>query len=656
MEEVARASADSDLLKDCPCSWVPVPRLVLAAASEWERRVGPELVSWLTAYPLHKNFLRQPPRQHHAPSNRVDMNNTLEVAWVDREFHRLSSIGAVEKWATRPLRLHPVRTAPKKGPKLFRLVINMRSTNRYLRYVPGRYEDIRKVLSLLKRGSWFVTTDMTDAYFMVHFHPLSRTFVGFQWRGCYYVWRVLPFGCSDSSGVFTSLISALVDFWRSCGVSCCSFFDDVFSCAPTMESCLASLAFIMSEAAALGITWDPKKGNPYPTQRGVVLGFHIDTTSLLLSIPSDSLIKIAKKAEEMLSSGQATSRQLYSLASSLMAFKRASLLAPTRAYSVFAACQGASRWDQLFVISPSLRLDLEWVRSSLPQFASRRFGWEPSEVVAFTTDASLVGCCMIQVDPATRQPIGPEMRMTFSPQERELSSNNRELRTLPRGVQSLSHLIRGKAVQFFSDNTTAVAYAAKGGGPVEELRTLARELLELLVSLGADLLPPVHIPGLVNTHADLGSRNVETEDYTLRPARFMKLNKRWGPLSCDRFADDFNTQLSVFNSRWACPGSAAVDAFSQSWTDNEFLFPPLSRLHDVVLKILRDRSRGVLIAPSSCPQLAALEPFIVDEEQLLPGRDVRVGTSGTPLPSNASNEFLVWKAIRFSAARASSTL
>ena len=646
-----QVSADSDPLKDCPCSWVPVPRLVLAAATEWRRRIGPELTQWLTAYPLHENFLQPPPRQHHAPRNRVDMNNALEVAWVDREFLRLLSIGAVEKWASRPLRLHPIRTAPKKGPKLFRLVINMRSTNRYLRYVTGRYEDIRTVLSLLQRGSWFVTVDMTDAYFMVHFHPNSRTYLGFQWRGCFYVWRVLPFGCSDSSGVFTSLISALVDYWRSCGLLCCSFFDDVFSCAPTKDSCSASLAFIRSEAAALGITWDPKKGNPLPTQRGVVLGFHIDTTSLLLSIPAESLAKITKKAEEMLESGHATLRQLYSLASSLMAFKRASLLAPTRAYSVFAACRGADRWDQQLKVSPSLRLELEWVRSSLPRLASRRFGWEPQEIVAFTTDASLVGCSMVQVDPVTRQPLGPEMRTAFSAEEKELSSNNRELRTLPRGVRSLAHLIRGKVVQFFSDNTTAIAYAAKGGGPVEELRWLARELLELLVSLDADLLPPVHIPGLINTHADLGSRNVETEDYTLRPTRFMKLNKRWGPLSCDRFADDFSTQLPLFNSRWACPGSAAVDAFSQTWSGNEFLFPPLSRLADVAAKILLDRSQGVLVAPSHCPLLAALEPFVVDEEELL-ARDVRAGTSGTPLPLSASKKPLVWKAIRFNAAKA----
>jgi hypothetical protein len=131
----------------------------------------------------------------------------------------------------------------------------------------------------------------------------------------------------------------------------------------------------------------------------------------------------------------------------------------------------------------------------------------------------------------------------------------------------------------------------------------------------------------------------------------MKLNKRWGPLSCDRFADDFNTQLPLFNSRWACPGSAAVDAFLQIWSGNEFLFPPMSRLTDVVTKILHDRSQGVLVAPSPCPPLAALEPFVVDEEELL-ARDIRAGTSGTPLPLSALKKPLVWKAIRFNAARA----
>jgi hypothetical protein len=36
-----------------------------------------------------------------------------------------------------------------------------------------------------------------------------------------------------------------------------------------------------------------------------------------------------------------------------------------------------------------------------------------------------------------------------------------------------------------------------------------------------------------------------------------------GPHTVDRFANDQNAQLSVFNSKYYCPGSAAVAAFSQ---------------------------------------------------------------------------------------------
>ena len=37
------------------------------------------------------------------------------------------------------------------------------------------------------------------------------------------------------------------------------------------------------------------------------------------------------------------------------------------------------------------------------------------------------------------------------------------------------------------------------------------------------------------------------------------------PHAMDRFANHENTQLPRFNSRFWCPGTEAVDAFSVSW-------------------------------------------------------------------------------------------
>ena len=61
------------------------------------------------------------------------------------------------------------------------------------------------------------------------------------------------------------------------------------------------------------------------------------------------------------------------------------------------------------------------------------------------------------------------------------------------------------------------------------------------------------------------SRIVDYDDWRVKRDYFLLAEKKWGPHSVDRFANHENTQLSRFNSRFWCPGTEAVDAFSFSW-------------------------------------------------------------------------------------------
>lgn len=650
----AQAPLDSDPLRDCPISLIPVPRLTLAARDQWAERIGAGLAAWLSGYPVHKNFFAQPPRMHHRPASREENMSVLERAWSDREFSRFLEIGCIMESPHRPWRLHPWHLVPKKGPKLFRLVINMISTNRYLRYVAGRYEDIRTVLSMIKRNFWFMTRDMTDAYFMVHVHKDSREYLGFVWRDKFYVWRTLLFGLSDSAGVFTSIISALVDYWRLQGLSISSFFDDLFWTHRLKSMCEAWQDFISKEAGILGITLDPKKGNTAPTQRGVVLGFLIDTCDMMVSIPPEALSRIKEKAVAMIRVGYSSMRKIYSLASSLMTYRRASMMAAPHAYALYVACRGHTSWDRTFKISEELMMELIWIRDSLALHATRRFGWLPEETVHLRSDASATGCCLVQVDPVSKLPIGPEMRSAFTPEEIVLSSNNRELRTLQRGLECFATLLRGKVCQIEQDNSCSAVYATKGGGPVIELLAISRQIWETAVKIGTDLLPTQHIPRALNEVADFGSRNFEKEDYGLCAEKFLKLSKKWGPFSCDRFADDFNTRLPVFNSRWLCPAAAATDCFSQRWDGREYLFPPISMLAAVVDKIRNERAKGLLIAPYNKQLAPLLEGIGIRDIEDLPLVYLRAGISKTPLPATALSAPFRWVAIRFNAGRRSS--
>ena len=83
------------------------------------------------------------------------------------------------------------------------------------------------------------------------------------------------------------------------------------------------------------------------------------------------------------------------------------------------------------------------------------------------------------------------------------------------------------------------------------------------------------IPRSANDRADFLSRIVDYDDWRVNRDYFLLAEEKWGPHSVDRFANHENTQLPRFNSRFWCPGTEAVDAFSVSWAgENNWLVSP----------------------------------------------------------------------------------
>ena len=68
--------------------------------------------------------------------------------------------------------------------------------------------------------------DLKDAYFHVPIHPLSRKFLGFQFLGKTFQFKVLPFGLKDSSWVFTRVVATLVGHLRRLGLRLFFYLDD----------------------------------------------------------------------------------------------------------------------------------------------------------------------------------------------------------------------------------------------------------------------------------------------------------------------------------------------------------------------------------------------------------------------------------------------
>ena len=78
-----------------------------------------------------------------------------------------------------------------------------------------------------------------------------------------------------------------------------------------------------------------------------------------------------------------------------------------------------------------------------------------------------------------------------------------------------------------------------------------------------------------------------------------------------------NTQLPCFNSRFWCPGTEAVDAFSVSWAgENNWLIPPIFLIPKVLNHMVAFASHATLVVPA-WPS-APFWPLIFTDEGLSP--------------------------------------
>ena len=113
------------------------------------------------------------------------------------------------------------------------------------------------------------------------------------------------------------------------------------------------------------------------------------------------------------------------------------------------------------------------------------------------------------------------------------------------------------------------------------------------------------------------SRIVDYDDWRVKRDYFLLAEEKWGPHSVDRFANHENTQLPRFNSRFWCPGTEAVDAFSVSWAgENNWLVPPIFLIPKVLNHMVAFGGRATLVVPA-WPS-APFWPLIFTDEGLSP--------------------------------------
>ena len=572
----------------------------------------------LDAVTGHKLEFTETPHQAYVPKMHVTLE---EAALIDLEVQALHQNNAISRVSNQNSCrtnqfVSPLFTVPKKGGG-HRPVINLKMLNQFIEYQHFKMEGIPMLKDLLKPGDFLTKIDLKDAYLTVPIWRPHQRFLRFVWKNEMWEFLCLPFGLASAPRTFTKLSKPVVGHLRKMGIRLIIYLDDILIMSESKELAQKHTNMVVSLLSSLGFVVNKEKSVFEPTQVLEFLGFQVSSVEMSLSLPGEKIRSIKKECQHLLNNPTVEVRVLSRLLGKLSASIQAVFPAPLHYQSLLKAKNLALKQNQSYETLLSLDQvaiqELIWWRDHLSAWNGKSLLKKPDSLI-IETDASNLGWG------ATCN--GIRTGGLWSHQERLHHINCLELMA---GGFSIKSFCKNKAsiqVKLLMDNTTAIAYVNKMGGPSPVLASLVFEIwqwcLQRQIHLSAQ-----HIPGVHNVAADEESRvDRDMSDWKLSPAVFSQLNNTWGPFEVDLFATLLTNQLPRFVSWRPDPEAEATDAFTQNWSlIKGYAFPPFN-LVGRCLAQMRDQKVEWLCIVTPIWETQSWYPLLLemsgDYPQLLP--------------------------------------
>ena len=402
----------------------------------------------------------------------------------------------------------------------------------------------------------------------------------FPLGGVSYQFRVLCFGLTTAPYVFTGLMAPISAILHCYGVGMLRYLDHWLILAESRTTGIQARDRLLQVCEELGLQVNFRKSSLIPSQDMTYLGMQIQSVRFITKPTATLVGNLLKIIEEFLSSlgpPAALCRRLVDHLSSLSLLVKGGLL---RMWSLLIRLR--SKWDfrdELLRIpwDPLCQEDLLWWSWVIQKREDVDLSL-PVPDLSFHSDVPDVGWGAI---------VG-EHRVSriWTPSQRELSINLREMMAVQNDLFGFSSLLRGKTIALFCDNVTTVAYLRRLGGTRSQVLFLkTREILLWVESMKITLLPQF-IQGSLNTRADLLSRPnlVIGSEWTLHQEVVQDLLRQWLAI-IDLFATSLTARLPVFFAPAWEPKAVGVDAFLQPWDNLQaYAFPPIAIIREFFSK------------------------------------------------------------------------
>lgn len=512
----------------------------------------------------------------------------------------------------------------KAGKMKLRWCISPRFLNQRILVPTFRMESIAELRSMILPGDYAVSVDLSKAFYHVGLSQLLRRCLKFRAFGMTFEFKAMPFGPAFAPYVFTRLMKPVIRHLRTQGVRISIYADDILILNQDPETLSLHLAKTLDLLNDLGIEVNSEKSHLIPSQKLEHLGVLFRFDQHRFYSPNSKLRAISKEARRLLAETP-TFRKIASILGKMSSCVPSTPPLRMRKQNLQVLLNECdNRWDHPCPLSPQATKDLLFLSThkNLYRMNGAPIASPTTWDFVLTTDASPSGW-----GASLQLPNGNLLTTKghWSQQESSMSSNAKELKALVLAFFAWKQYFRRKvSILFRTDNTTALSYLKKMGGPLEHLREILLPLSRCIIRRRL-ICSYTHIPGHLNRLADRLSRaRLDHHNWTLDPDLFSTLETMFGHHTIDLFASRLNTKIPRFASRLPDPLSLACDAMSLHLSyENCYAAPPFPLIPNLLRKLAAEKARATLILPhwptsTWWPMLLQLQCQMIPLEQLHP--------------------------------------
>lgn len=341
-----------------------------------------------------------------------------------------------------------------------RPVINLSILNNFIVHHHFKMEDLRVAGDLLQPHDYMCKIDLKDAYFAVPIHQSHQRFLCFQHKNITYQFKCLPFGLTSAPRVFTKVLKPLASYLRGMGLRICMYIDDMLILNALETGAKRDVALLIHMLENLGFVINYKKSILVPFQEIEFLGVLINSINMEFSLPENKLKNMIKECKSLVSLGTASQADLAHIIGKMTAAKAAVFQAPLhyRALQQRKAFLDVSKipFHQKRDLDLESLSDLQWWIINLDKAHCRPVKPLLPDLI-IQSDASGTGWGAVCE--------GVRTRGTWSLEESKLHINCQELLAATYAIKAFTKAICNVHVLVQMDNTSAIAYVNKMGGP-----------------------------------------------------------------------------------------------------------------------------------------------------------------------------------------------